>query len=281
MRRSCCGNNRGLRSGPAAASATCRVRSRRRSPGTSRFKPLRRDSACRPLALMFSGILQVLACLLMFRAVFGESIPRVWLLLGIFPIMAGLFQFKGGWHMFNRQSYRVCLFGTVAAMLPLGFLWALSMPVPSHIRTMFALLWLWGLVAGIWSRAVLGQYEVQGLFANAGGEARADLKSRVRRDPVVAVAGRDRRALPAVGGDCRGFRPAGMVLHSSRRPTIERPSRRGHHAGRPRSSESAGRPGVVHLAGRRCGGAQKLTCRVAKIANGGPTGNEPSRCGET
>ena len=126
------------------------------------------------VALMFSGILQVLACLLMFRAVFGESIPRVWLLLGIVPIMAGLFQFKGGWHMFNRQSYSVCLFGTVAAMLPLGFLWALSMPVPSHIRTMFALLWLWGLGAGIWSRAVLGQYEVQGLFANAGGEARAD-----------------------------------------------------------------------------------------------------------
>ena len=126
-------------------------------------------------ALMFSGVLQVLACLLIFRAVFGESIPRVWLLLGILPIMAGLFQFKGGWHMFNRQSYHVCLFGTVAAMLPLGFLWAVSMPVPSHIRTMFALLWLWGLVAGIWSRAVLGKYEVRGLFANADGEPRADL----------------------------------------------------------------------------------------------------------
>ena len=102
------------------------------------------------VALMFSGILQVLACLLMFRAVSGESIPRV-AALGNRPNHGRAVPIQGRLAHVQSPILPRLPVRNGCRHAPVGVPVALSMPVPSPVRTMFALLWLWGLGAGIWS----------------------------------------------------------------------------------------------------------------------------------
>ena len=87
----------------------------------------------------------------------GSDEVRASLVIPLFafllPLVAGLFQLKGGLHMRDERSLTASMLGVVAALVPVSPLWLLSLPL------------------GIWALVLLQREEVKAAFTDYDGGA--------------------------------------------------------------------------------------------------------------